>query len=269
MMLTKNRTKKKAELMRFLFGKSPFRVFLTGGLALLCSFVPQSSAFAEDDLSGTYVLFQQTTTLTRLPVLKDVTARTRSVALHELKHKGDRLFGAGKLCDLRIVSSSSMVKTSLPAAFRKLVSHLPFDARLKRDEGALTLEQESPTLVLGANLKNPLRDPLPTKAEDKRVIDQDGDGHPGVTVEISGIVSGQVYVVQRSKSMLVGEQKGSAFKGSVDFESEQKVIGASTGLLKRDPGGEPVPQNSYFVLQKVSSGMSCSDAVSASQRYPL
>lgn len=245
------------------------RLLIASSVALLGSFISQGSALAEEDLSGTYLLFQQTTTLTRLPVLKDVTAHTRSVALHQLKHEGDRLFGAGKLCDLRIVSSSSMVKTSLPAAFRKLVSHLPFDAHLRRDEGAMTLEQESPTLLLGANLKNPLRDPLPTGPEDKRVIDQDRDGHPGVTVEISGIVTGQVYVVQRSKSMLVGQQKGSAFKGSVDFQNEQKVIGASTGLLKRDPGGVPVPSDSYFVLQKVSSETSCAEATAASQRYPL
>lgn len=242
------------------------------GIAVLLAIPPSLEgpplAEADEDLGGTYVLFQQTATVTKLPVLKDVEARTRSMSIHRLVHEEDRLFGAGRLCDLRIISSSRMVRTILPEAFKRLVMHVPFDAKIQEGEATTQLVQDSPTLILGARLENPLRDPLPTNAKDSRIFDQDRDGQPGVTVRVEGLVDGDVYIVQRSKSLLVGKQEGTAFKGKIEFENEQKVIGATSSMLERDPRAEPMPEHSYFVLQKVAPGTSCSEARRLMNAYP-
>lgn len=240
-----------------------------GGLLFLLSVASTPwAARANDDLSGTYVLFQQTASVTKLPVVKDVEARTRSISIHRLAHADGRLHGAGRLCDVRVISNTNMVVTTLPPAFKRLVSHVPFDAKLTEDETGLELSQDSPTLILGARLEHPLRDPLPDDGKDPRVYDQDKDGKPGVTVKVSGLISGEVYVVQRSKSLLSGRQKGSAFRGSIDFTNEQKVIGASSRMLHRDPKAEPIAESSYFVLQRVADDVDCDEANRLASTYP-
>ena len=38
--------------------------------------------------------------------------------------------------------------------------------------------------------------PLPGEADDPRVVDADSDGNPGVTVQVRGLIDGEVYMVQ-------------------------------------------------------------------------
>jgi hypothetical protein len=55
---------------------------------------------------------------------------------------------------------------------------------------------------LGVDLEDLLRDPLPAAAEHPRVIDQDRDGNPGVTVEVGWI---RVYLACRLALALDGQ----------------------------------------------------------------
>lgn len=216
---------------------------------------------AEEDYSGTYVMVQEAVSVTELPVLKDIVATVRTVGVVELSHSGRRLRGEGKICELAMKSSSLLVKTSFPSAFRRALPKLRVDARLTSAGGAVRLEQGWRTAVLGARLKNPLTDALPTKAEDARVFDHDRDGKPGVTVVVSGFVSGEVYLVQRSRSRLSGHRQGDGFSGKLQFKNEQKVVGASSSLLDRDPGAVPDLARSRFHLQRVSGPITCAAAV--------
>lgn len=219
----------------------------------------EGSARAGEDLSGTYVMLQQATTVTELPVVKDVVSKMRSTALLRLDHQGQVISGQGELCDLHIESSSDMISTSFPEAFRKALSPVRFRALLEGEGPQMTLSQPEQTDVLGARLKKPRQESLPTDANDTRVYDQDHDGHPGLTVRIDGFVSGEVYVVQRTRSQFSGRRQGSGFRGKLKVRNEQHVVGASSRILNRSPNPKPVPAQSYFRLEKVSSGLSCSE----------
>lgn len=223
-------------------------------------------AEAREDLSGTYVLFQQAATLTPLPVIKDVVAKTQSVALLHLRQDGARLTGSGRLCDLRIESSSKMVRTEIPAPLFELVEEVPFDASLKTQGREQILSQRASTLVLGANLKGH-KEALPKDPEDPRVVDQDEDGHPGVTVRISGFVSGEVYVAQRNTSRIFGRGNAGAFEGKVSVSTEQSVLGASNRFLKTSLDSRPLPAESFFIMKKSGSNLSCGEATEQARSW--
>jgi hypothetical protein len=235
------------------------RARLRSGIVILALSV--SSLGAEPDYSGTYVMLQEAVSITELPVLKDIVAIARTVSVVNLEHQGVGLKGKGRVCELRIESSSSLVKTSFPSAFRRALPELNVNARLRREGSGVSFEQARKTVVLGARLKEPLRESLPTEADDPRVFDHDRDGKPGVTVSVSGFVSGEVYLVQRSSSRLSGQRSGDGFSGRLIFENEQRVVGASSRVLKRDPGAIPDAKRSRFHLRRVKGPLTCSDAI--------
>ncbi len=224
-----------------------------------------SSSLAEpspppSDFSGTYVLMQQTVTVSELPVVADVVATTRAVSIQTLQQSGDRLRGTGRLCWLDIVSSSSLVSTEIPAAFRRSLPPVVTDARIARQGDVTTFVQAPQTSVVGARLADPVREPLPGTAGDKRVYDQDGDGKPGMTVRVSGIVTGDIYVVQRATSSLRGNLRGGAFVGGIDFRQEQRILGATSSVLEKGPEAKPDPSRSRFRMSPVKPGISCDEA---------
>lgn len=244
-------------------------VLLTGSILSLLSYAPRASraetatasaALSGVGIDGRYLFLQTTVTVAEVPVVVDVVATTRAVSLQDLKFSEGRLSGTGRLCDVRVESSSSLVKTELPPALKRLLSPVRTDATIVERDGRSIFRQGAQVVVLGAKLKG-AREPLPADSDDVRVHDADGDGHPGVTVKISGLVSGNVFVVQRSVSRLEGEVSGSAIRGRVLFDHEQTILGASHPLLKNGPSSKPDLSRSQFSLEKVSEDFDCAAAL--------
>jgi hypothetical protein len=76
-------------------------------------------------------------------------------------------------------------------------------------------------------------DPLPTTATDARVIDEDLDGNPGITVSVTGLVAGRLYSVQRQTTSIAAVAVAAdRFEGVLSFKSEQNVIGSSPATLQ-------------------------------------
>jgi hypothetical protein len=222
---------------------------------------------ADADYSGTYILLQVSTTVTRLPVVDDYYGSARSVSVQKLSQQGDRLRGVGHLCELKMVGSNDLIVTELPDAFRRAIPPVVTDAELRTEGSTVRLRQASQTIVLGAKLKSPETDPLPEKPADPRVTDDDKDGHPGVTVKVRGLVNGEMYLTQRSRSSLDGVANESGFRGLINFRSEQRVLEATSVFLSSPPANGPDPSRSYFILQRVSSGTSCAEAIRWAKRH--
>ena len=209
--------------------------------------------------SGSYLLLQQTVTVARVPVLADIVATTRALSIQKLELRGDRLVGEGRLCDLSVESSSDLVKTELPEAFRRALPPPRTDARLELRGGRIFFRQAAQTLVLGAKLSSP-GEALPTRVDDTRVVDSDRDGHPGVTVRVSGFVSGDIRLVQRSTSRLSGASVDGGFHGRVEFQNDQVVLDATNPLLKNGPTSEADFARSFFRLEKIPNDATCDEA---------
>jgi hypothetical protein len=237
------------------------------GLVAALTLSGQSSE-ATPDRSGRYVLVQDSTTITKIPVLKNVVAKTRSVVVLDLKEDNERLVGAGQLCRLSTSTNSSLVRTQFPPAFVKSLPPVTIQGQLVKKDGHTHLVQDSQIMVLGAKLKHPRSDSLPEEADDPRVFDQDRDGHPGMTVHVSGFVKGDVYVVQRSFTSFRGQETQDGFSGSVKLRTEQHIVGASNSFLKRGGQPEDDPSQSRFSLRRVPADFDCDKALSWAKSQP-
>lgn len=207
--------------------------------------------------------------LTR-PSNRYIRVRTKSFLLHRVHESDGSLMVESRYCLIE-QEPLGRVRTSIGPRF---VAAMPtWDAPLTRDsegedEGALRIAEN--VMVLGARLDDPTNDALPADADDPRVTDPDGDGNPGVTVEVSGFVSGQVYVVQR----LVRGLRGTAAPdgratGTVIGAGDQVVIGASNAILKTfTPRFEynPDAKRNTFVWVPVPDGSTCESVLAGRDR---
>jgi hypothetical protein len=114
--------------------------------------------------------------------------------------------------------------------------------------------------VVGAKLRRS-NDPLPSDPDDPRVFDQDGDGNPGVTIRVEGIVSGDMYIVQRSWTRLEGALLGDgSFGGRLFFGNAQVVLDSTSPFLGDPPSSRPLPNLSWFRIARLPEDADCAKA---------
>lgn len=216
------------------------------------------------DLSGTWAEVQVTAVKVELPVLGEQRSKTMATLLLRVRQEGTRLVITEEVCELETVGSTKAIKTSYPPAFLRALSGLVREAELRRDSAWSYLEAGT-LRTAGASVE--VNAPLPTQADDPRVLDSDGDGHPGLTVEISGLIEGQVYVVQRGRSQLQANLHATdRLEGPLKFSSEEQVIGASHELLTKKPPTRPDPDESFFRRRRVPANATCAEVVARRPR---
>jgi hypothetical protein len=120
---------------------------------------------------------------------------------------------------------------------------------------------------VGIRLDDPANEPLPTDPNDPRIVDDDGDGKPGITVTVgaNGAVGGELYLARREIFAYDMVQDGpDSMRGTVTDSSEQLVIGASVPALASTTAWEQVADLSLspIVLVRVGDDWDC-DRLSA------
>jgi hypothetical protein len=107
-------------------------------------------------------------------------------------------------------------------------------------------------------------DALPTSNTDPRVVDQDGDGNPGVTIDVTLSTSSfPVYVVQTDRDTFSGTADSSGNLTAVVVDgAQQNVIGSSNPLfamasLTTVPTSDTSQNVARFV--RVPSALACAD----------
>ncbi len=97
------------------------------------------------------------------------------------------------------------------------------------------LKQDAPSVQLwGVKMADPMHDPLPTSADDPRVWDMDGDGHPGGTIWAEGPNGKKIcelWIVHRTVSQWTVTVKNAILlEGGGTNASEQNFVYASGGI---------------------------------------
>jgi hypothetical protein len=111
--------------------------------------------------------------------------------------------------------------------------------------------------VVGARLANPACDALPTDPNDPRLVDDDNDGLPGITIGLKGLISGTLQCVQRQATALHGVVVAAdRVEGGMVYESEQSVVESEPADLKSlyelsTSSTDPTACSSSFVMVKV------------------
>lgn len=113
----------------------------------------------------------------------------------------------------------------------------------------------------GVELEHVATDPMPTDGANAAVRDQDGDGQPGITLVVQGLITGQLYVAHRHIAELDGAlESDTRISGLTDWTTEQIIFGSNPqALADENPVAvtDPNASKSHFVMVKVDAAASC------------
>jgi hypothetical protein len=124
------------------------------------------------------------------------------------------------------------------------------------------------------HMPDPFNDPVPTRDNYRTppqrdwVWDQDGDGHPGVTVHMSGTVRGDGYVVARTVFRLEGVARSPdevvglyRAESTVQrmLDSTISVMGVNQSQVESSERPDPNPKNSWFQMVRGADDATCDD----------
>lgn len=222
--------------------------------------------FEGPHIGGTWGQVFVTTTETRVPVLGTIRSVTTALLVMEVTQDEDWAQISRSVCAVDVDSGTAVVHTTIPAAFVRAIPLSRSTVQLVERDAEWTIRGWSLTEVVGMVLDQPSTEILPTSADDPRVTDADGDGHAGVTVQVRGMVRGEVYVAQRGLSTLnttvVNEN---SLDGLVDWSAQQVVLGASNRMLLGENNARPASHGNYFYSRRITDDMSCTELCSRSQ----
>jgi hypothetical protein len=140
-----------------------------------------------------------------------------------------------------------------------------FDTVLDVDHATGAYDVSTFEEVWAVHLPDNATSPLPATKDSPEVYDMDGDGKPGFTVKTSGLVDGELYVVQRKTLTYSGvvRSKDESF-GLVKHHKESVVLDATNSLLKSsvDRKQHPDPKRSWFQEKRIAADATC-DTVKA------
>jgi hypothetical protein len=143
----------------------------------------------------------------------------------------------------------------------------PFVGALAVSEvgGVLHVAREELVMPLGVHLEDPWNEALPTETTDPRVWDQDSDGNPGISVDLTGLMSATIYAVRRERGWWEASVVGAdRLSGLVHDSSEQSVIGATNPLFDQnvEETMDPDPSKHTFDLARLDGDWDCDRLVS-------
>jgi hypothetical protein len=167
-------------------------------------------------------------------------------------------------CDIK-TSSSGSTSVSFSQALVRSMADNQYTYQLPT-EGSPTVSMAKAIELMGIKLSSPESEPLDPAQE--KSYDQDGDGNPGVSADVSARVlftslSGQVYLVQRTIWSEAGTSDGAGkVSGLITWSVEQKTLGSNNPLLSAvTPKITTLTNESPFYMVKIDDGSGCQDVL--------
>lgn len=220
-------------------------------------------AWTDLDLAGTWAQLHVVSAYAIAPLVGQVNTISVALARWEVVASETGYDVIQVACALELQSDSEFATTIIPEAFVQAVAPVAKSVVLDLTRTPPGYYHPPTAEVHGALLDNPLVDSMPTSADDPRVFDQDGDGHPGMTVFVTGIIDGALYIVQRNVSEQTGVMVSlDRFEGLLGWEQEQIVLGSDNPILADNPpvsAIDPDPTHSYCVTVRIEDGWQCDD----------
>jgi hypothetical protein len=210
------------------------------------------------DVSGKWAYLEVQSSLVQAPAYAQAFSNlVISLMLLEQTQTGTDVTGQGTFCDRYTYCPTA--PTALPDALVRTLPVVPFQGSYGAD-GSFAF---GPTYwVQGATLTD-VTDPnsLPTSQDDPRVVDDDGDGMPGVTLVLVSPVAGKLYVVQWNSVRPHGASVASdRIQGLLDYDSRQVVLASDPATIKSmspTTTVDPEACHSTFQMVRVAADMDC------------
>lgn len=194
-----------------------------------------------NELDGLWKVIHTTTTIMTLPVVMEeiVTTITAELSL-DIRQEGEKLWISSRTCSVESLSEPNIGQRLIPQSFVNAIGSIERRGRVWRQGEQLKINLERSYELRGVLLDDPINDALPTSADDPRIIDLDRDGHPGLTVTLTGFPAGDVYLIQRTWDEWEGSADESLegvierLSGTVTWDEEQSRLGATNDALLLD-----------------------------------
>jgi hypothetical protein len=216
------------------------------------------------DVSGLWAYLEVGSQLIQAPGFADpFHNRIVSVLLLDQTQTGTDLAVTGQYCDHYTEDPDSVVHAIIPAEYKASLKPISRTGTFAESGGSLRYTLPAYHEVAGATLTDVASEDLPVDPADPRVIDEDGDGNPGVTIRLTGLVDGEVYVVERKSTALDGVAiAADRLEGLIAFTSEQSVVASDPASLKTTTDNTQTFAdmevcNSYFRMVRVPAGTDC------------
>jgi hypothetical protein len=155
------------------------------------------------------------------------------------------------------------IETSLSDAATQAIKPPSTPVDIDIVDGVLRVRRAPTPTPVGIRLDDPANESLPADPNDPRIVDDDGDGKPGITVNIrvTDDLTGELYIARREifayEAFLT---EPDLLTGTVTDDSEQLVIGASDPIFASSPanwGQFPDLSKSPIILQRVDADWDC------------
>jgi len=221
------------------------------------------------DLSGTWVVRMVGSQIVSPGFVSPFGTQSFFYLLMTIKQTGTDVVADGRYCNrIEIDSPKSIAPVTISEAWAHTEKSIHRTGTFAPVNDGTPVLNFTPSVEVAGAVINPSIETLPTSATDPRVIDEDGDGHPGITVTLSGsMVSGSLYSAQeQTTSVLAIAVAPDRVEGSLAFSSIQNVLGSNpaslsdpkslVGAALTKPGTtttDPVLCNSTFVMVKIAT----------------
>ena len=154
------------------------------------------------------------------------------------------------------------IETSLSDAATQAIKPPSTPVEVDVVDGILRVRRAATPTPVGIRLEDPANESLPTDPDDPRIVDDDGDGKPGITVSIrvTDDLTGELYIARREvfayEAFLLEPDR---LSGTVTDNSEQLVIGASDPIFASDANWAQHPDltKSPIFLVRVGNDWDC------------
>ena len=165
-------------------------------------------------------------------LLGTMRSKVITFGITEFSIRGDELVETDTFCHAEH-ESNLPVRSEVPDSFtRAIVPRVATVALGTSAQGWDLWRPETPTGI-GVNFVDAVTEDMPKNASDPRISDDDGDGHPGVTVFLrSGLFRGQLYLARRERfAYELRVLTPDLIQGVVHDKSEQLVLGSRPFFL--------------------------------------
>ncbi|MFO0747758.1 MAG: hypothetical protein U1F43_19150 [Myxococcota bacterium] len=211
-------------------------------------------------MSGTWGMEETQTALVQVDPFGTMTQV--STSLYLAKVSGDASQLTLTLCDWQTTDDAGLFTTRMGDT---VLQHLdPFVRTLHvaaESDGTVSLKVPEGIALRGVALDHPATDTLPSEASDARVIDQDQDGEPGISLVISGTLQGKLYALHRHRAALDGcFTAADEVSGLTAWQTEQVILGSNPESLsasKPVATTHPDASLSHFTMVKIDDAADC------------
>ena len=262
----------------------PQLIALCAALAATSACGPKYGAYNDDtglrgiqvpkgSLAGTWGEVVEFDTIVPVPILGDREGGGRNTRLvtitwNKTDQKYDETFTR---CTNEVFTVENTMTIVRPETLAKIE---PCSYRSVPDHAQGAYRSETVVELWGVrDLPDPENTPLPTKDNFKTspqsdwMWDEDDDGHPGVTIEMRGLIVADLYVCKRSVYVFDGTivSKDHVMGLIRPSQAESNSVAASVDWIRGEGSSKPNPDplRTWFDMTRLTDGAGCDDLAQA------